>query len=271
MKDHGRPTDAPSGVAQRFLALGLGDGAARLIAFGVAVYLARALGRDMYGVLAFAFGVTLYLQQFADWGVEAIGIRRVAADPEHAAETAGLYLAGRLAVACPLVALMAVIGFLVPGPEGPVLALYGLTLIPMAASTRWVHLGFGRSGSVGLSRVLGEGVMAACVLATVHGSDRAYVAPVAQFAGDGLAAVWLWMRLARSGTAIRLTWNSAKLRAAARSAWPLVLHGLLGLVIYNSDLIFLRWFKGRGTLGCTPSPTLWSASCSTWDGPTPRA
>lgn len=249
MTDADRPSPAPSGVAQRFLALGLGDASARLIAFGAAVYLARVLGKDVYGVIAFAFGVTLYLQQFADWGIEALGIPRIAAAPDKAADTAGLYIAGRLAGAVPIVVLMGALGFFIPGPEGPILALYALTLIPMAASTRWVHLGLGNAGTVGISRLLGETVMAVSVVAIVHQQDDAWVAPIAQFSGDALAIIWLWTRLARSDVRVRLRFDRAEWSKVARGAWPLVLHGILGLVIFNSDLLFLRWFKGRGDVG----------------------
>ena len=228
----------------------MGDGLARLVAFGATVYLARVLGADGYGVVALALGVTLYSQQLVDYGVEALGIRRVAADRGHAAELAGAYLAGRVALALVVLALTSVIAIsILPDPEGPVLALYALTLFPIALSTKWVHVGFERARPVGVARVLGESVMIALVLLFVRELDDIRTVPLAQFAGDALAMGWLFLRLRDHGLGVRLRWDGPRINEMARSALPLVGHSLLGLVIYNSDLIFLRAFRGPGDVG----------------------
>ena len=237
-------------VGRNFAALGLGDGLARLIAFGATVYLARVLGADGYGVVALALGVTLYSQQLVDYGVEALGIRRVAADRGHASELAGAYLTGRLLLALTVLVTTAVVAtWVLPDPEGPVLALYALTLFPVALSTKWVHVGFERAQPVGAARVIGESVMIGVILLLVRGLDDIRTVPLAQFIGDALAMSWLFMRLRDHGLKVRLGWDGPRIREMARSALPLVGHSLLGLVIYNSDLIFLRIFRGPGDVG----------------------
>jgi len=214
------------------------------------MYLARVLGAEGYGVIALALGVALYLQQLVDYGVEALGIRRVAAAHTEAATLAGAYLAGRMALAIVLLAVTAVAAtLLLPDPEGHVLALYALTLFPVALSTRWVHLGLERARPVGVARVLGEAIMVVTVLVFVRSSDGIRIVPLAQFVGDAVAMGWLFSRLTDHGLRVRLRWDGPRIREMARSALPLVGHSLLGLVIYNSDLIFLRLFRGRADVG----------------------
>ena len=230
--------------------MGLGDGLARLLSFGATIYLARVLGADGYGVVALALGIALYLQQLVDYGVEALGIRRVAAARTDAAAMAGAYLAGRMALAITLLAITAVAATVfLPDPEGPVLALYALTLFPIALSTRWVHLGLERARPVGVARVVGEAIMLLGVLVFVRSPEGILSVPLAQFVGDGVAMGWLFLRLGSHGLRVRLRWDGPRIRELAGSALPLVGHSLLGLVIYNSDLIFLRLFRGRGDVG----------------------
>ena len=228
----------------------MGDGLARLLAFGGTIYLARVLGADGYGVVALALGVTLYLQKLVDYGVEELGIRRVAASRSDADRLVGAYVAGRLALAgAVLVVTVLVALWVLPDPEGPVTALYALTLFPIALSTRWVHLGFENAPPVGLARVLGEGIAVGLILLLVRGQEDLSAVPLAQFLGDATAVGWLVFRLGQYGVRLRFRWDGDRLKELARSAFPLVGHGLLGLVIYNSDLIFLRAFRDRGDVG----------------------
>lgn len=247
------PTTSPSAdavVGRNFAAFGLGDGLARVVAFGVTVYLARTLGADGYGVIALALGVVLYMQRLADYGVETLGIRRVAAHPRGAGTIAGTYLAGRLALGLVVLVVAAGAGqALLPSPEGTILALYGLTVIPVALNTNWVHLGLEEGRPVGFARLLGEVLFAASIVLFVHGSDQMHLVPIGQFAGDAIAVAWLWHRLSKRGVHIQLRWDGSGLQVLARTAWPLVAHGILGLIIYNSDLIFLRVFHGREDVG----------------------
>ena len=54
-------------VARNFLVLVSGEMVSRVIAFGVTVFVARVLGAEGYGVVAFAVGVNLYFSKLADF------------------------------------------------------------------------------------------------------------------------------------------------------------------------------------------------------------
>ena len=221
-----------------------------MIAFGATVYLARVLGVDGYGVIALAAGLTLYLAQVADFGIEAIGIREIAQDPQRLGTLGGPILGARLAVASVVAAITAAISLIVlPAPEGPVLAAYSLILLPVAISTRWVHLGNESARPVAVARVVGEAVMVSLVLATVADAGDLIRVPLSQFTGDLTAAILLLYAVARTGTRLRIGWNPTRASGVLRRAWPLVAHALLGLLIYNSDLLFIRGFMGRASVG----------------------
>lgn len=138
---------------------------------------------------------------------------------------------------------------ILPDPDGRVLALYALTLLAVGAGTRWVHLGLERARDAAFARIAGEALMVALVLALVRGPDDLLGVPLAQFAGDCLAALLLLLWLARRGFPIRPRLDWATARPVFASTWPLVPSALLGLIMFNADLILLRVFRDTATVG----------------------
>lgn len=245
-----RPPRPDTLVGRSFLKLGFGEAAARVIAFGATVYLARTLGASLYGVIVLATAVLLYLTFVTDSGVDALGIRDVADAPEALPVTLAETLGARLLVGIVLTVVTALAGLLLlPQPEGAVLAIYAFTLLPFALGTRWVHLGLEQSGYASVGRMMTELVATGTILAVVRGPEDLARVPLAQVLGEA-AGTFLMLRLLPSGLArLRLVIRPRALRALLARSWPLVLHALLGLAIFNSDFIFLRAFRDSAAVG----------------------
>jgi O-antigen/teichoic acid export membrane protein len=237
-------------VGRSFLKLGAGEAAARVIAFGATVYLARLLGAELYGIVVLALAVMLYLTCITDAGVDLLGVRDVADQPARLPELVRALLGARLLVAAALVGAMLLAGLLIlPQPDGAILAIYAFLLLPFALNTRWVHIGLQRTGAAGLARVLAEGLAALLIVATVRGPGDLARAPLAQLIGEAAAALLLLRLIPGRIAALRPAVQPDALRALARRSWPLVAHTLLGLMIFNSDFFFLRAFHDSATVG----------------------
>lgn len=252
----GRPRDgdpltsSQQVVTRNFLALGSGEVLARVLAFGATAILAHRLGADGFGRLAIATAVVLYLSKIADAGIDiGLGIREIAHARDRLGEIVPSILTLRLLIA---VVLIVVFGggalVVMPSPDGPVIALYTLTLLGVAVSTRWVHVGLERAGLVGLARCAGEALMLLGVLLWVHDISDIENAPLAQLAGDAFAALVMALALRRLGV-LRLAWRPEVIRPLVRRALPYVGSILLGLLIYNADLLFLRVLRDTVTVG----------------------
>lgn len=237
-------------VAKNFLALGGGDALARVVAFGATAFLTRVLGAAGYGVVALAMAVTLYLAQLAHFGIDTLGIREIAEDRSKVEDLVPALLLFRVAYIAVVVVLVGGGALLfLPYPDGPILAAYCLTLFPHAVSSKWVHLGLESAVPVGLARISGEVLMLVIVLILVRGAGDLWAVPTAQVSGDFLAAVFLLVVLKRRGFSLPVRWSPNAVKPVFRRAWPIVGHSLLGLLIYNSDLIFLRIFKSSEEVG----------------------
>jgi O-antigen/teichoic acid export membrane protein len=239
-----------SGAFTNFLAVGSGEVIGRLFAFASMLYAARHIGAAGYGVIAFAATITLYFAKVADFGIETIGTGEIAKNRDQISHIASAILSMRLLIAGMLVfAAVATVALFLQDPGRSVFAFYFLTLVPIAASTKWIHLGLERARPVALWRVAGEAVTFGLVVLLVRYPSDLWRIPVAILIGDGLVAFALIRLLARQGYALKLCW-------APRTAWPVfkralpVLGVLLaGLLIFNLDIVFLSLMRPSQTVG----------------------
>lgn len=244
------PPPGPQGVGRNFLTLGAGEVAARLIAFGATVYLARTLGASTYGVIVFATAILLYLSFITDCGVEMLGIHDVAADRAGLFAALPEILGARLLVATGLIAITVVVGLVaLPQPEGRILAVYALTLLAVGVGTRWVHLGLEQPGQAALARVVTEGIAAVTIVAVVRTPADLVRVPLAQLLGEVVGALLLLRLLPAGVERWRVRPRPARVQSLLSRSWPMVLHALLGLAIFNSDFIFLRILRDSEALG----------------------
>lgn len=230
-------------VTRNFLTLGAGEMLARLIGFGATIFIARQLGADAYGIVGFGFAVSLYLATAADAGLEQHGPQEVASGALPLDRLISSVLIGRFTLALVLAIGLGAASFLAPRTDAIVLALYGLTLLPAGANARWAHYGLRNGATVARARVAAELLRVILVLALVREPADALFVPLAQFAGDSLAAFWMIRRLRANDVHLSFTFDRAVFLAVLRRAGPLLANNLLALAIYNADVIFLRFFR----------------------------
>ena len=242
------PADSP--VVRNFVTLGVGELASRLLGFGGTIWIARQLGTAGYGVYGFAFAVMLYFAAVGDLGMEHLGPREVADRRIPLDRLASSMVLGRFAASAIIALLMAVFGLLaMKRPDGVVLAIFGLTLLPMGATTRWVHLGLERTRDVSISRLIAELVRVSLLVATVRGPGDLVRAPLAHFMGEAAAAAFLFIVLRARGVKLGLKIDAAVVRDILRRGAPLLVTNLLALVIYNADVVVLGIFRGETEVG----------------------
>jgi O-antigen/teichoic acid export membrane protein len=91
--------------------------------------------------------------------------------------------------------------------------------------------------------------MVAGVLLFVHDAGDLAKAPLSQLTGDAFAAILLAVSLGRLGYSVVPRWRFEIVRPLVRRAAPYVGSTLLGLMIFNADLIFLRAIRGPESVG----------------------
>lgn len=237
-------------VTRTFLAIGSGEMISRSIAFCVAIYLARVLGAENYGIIAFACGVTLYLSKVADFAIEVIGTKEIAKDPDSVNQLVSSVISIRLVFAVLLTSISTLaVQLYVTEPERLILTLYFVTLIPIAANTKWVYLGLENGWPIGLTRIVSETLTLGIVIVIVRHMNDLWGAPVAQIAGEFCFALILVLLLKQQKYRIGFRWDITRALPIFKQALPILGQTLIVLLIYNSDLIFLRLFRDSESVG----------------------
>ncbi|MGQ0537783.1 MAG: oligosaccharide flippase family protein, partial [Gemmatimonadaceae bacterium] len=109
--------------------------------------------------------------------------------------------------------------------------------------------GLERTGWVAAARLAGELLALALIVLLLRDASQVYYVPVAVFAGQALLTLLLIAGLRRMGWRIpvRLDWGAAR-DTFARSR-HLVAFTLLGLVLFNFDLLVIRFVRGSADAG----------------------
>jgi len=237
-------------VFWNFLAVGSGEAVARIVAFAGLLYVAREVGAAGYGVIAFVASITLYLAKVADFGIETIGTVEVARHRDEIPRLGSAILTMRLAITTVLtLASIAAAQMFLPEPERTVASVFALTLLPVAASTKWIHIGLEDARPVGVWRVIGEVITLILILAVVRDTSHLWRVPVANVIGDVVAAGALYWLLWRRHVALRFRWDPERAAPIFQKAVPVVAQIVAGLFLYNSDVIFLRALRSTEIVG----------------------
>lgn len=241
---------ASSSVARHFAALASGDAVARIVAFLAGVFVARELGAEMCGVMAFGQAVVLYASHLAACGVDLTGIREVAADSTNVRRLVPSLLAFRTLVAAGLFVVLCVgAALFLPPLEATVVALFAATLFGHGPNAKFALIGLGRPGPVALARSIGELLYAGLVFLFVREKLDVVWVPWAQAIGDVVWALLMLVWLRRLGHTLPLEIAWSRIKPLLSRSFPLVLNIVLGLLIFNCDLLVLKYLHGNASVG----------------------
>jgi O-antigen/teichoic acid export membrane protein len=102
---------------------------------------------------------------------------------------------------------------------------------------------------VAVTRALSELLKLGFVLWLVRGPGDVMRVPVVYVAGDAFTALVLGLGLRKRGFHFRVWFDRTLALPVLRRALPLMVTPLLGLVIYNADVIVIRVMRGREEAG----------------------
>jgi len=221
--------------------LGFGEVAARGFSFIATLHLARVLGAANFGRIELSIAVVLYASSLATFGLDLVGSRHVAVDPQHARALVRTIISVRLALACVATLLLLVLTYLVPRfAEIRILLMLTAALVFVEATTvNWVFQGLERMRRVAVAAVLGQAAYAAGVLALVHGPGEILRTPLLSAAGSAVTAAVLAIVAWRSFRHLSAEPLPGLLSSLWREAVPVTVNAFASLVVYNAAVVIV--------------------------------
>jgi O-antigen/teichoic acid export membrane protein len=204
------------------LAILAGDVGSRAVGFFVTLYLARVLAPASFGIINIGLAVLGYLSLIGSPGIQMVETRNAAAAAGGMPERAGAILSMRL-VLSPLLVVLTYVAVTLGGVQAAtrdVIALYSLSLIPMALSLDWLFQGKEDFRGVMVSRLINSLVFGTAVILFVRTESQIRLTPLAFLAGNAAAALVLGVMYRRRYGLPVVGWNPAEWGRVLRANVP---------------------------------------------------
>jgi O-antigen/teichoic acid export membrane protein len=204
------------------LAILAGDVGSRAVGFLVTLYLARVLAPASFGIISIGLAVLGYLSLIGSPGIQMVETRNAAAAAGGMPERAGAILSMRL-VLSPLLVVLTYVAVTLGAVEAAtrdVIALYSLSLIPMALSLDWLFQGKEDFRGVMVSRLINSLVFGTAVFVFIRTESQIRLTPLAFLAGNAAAAVVLGVMYRRRYGLPVVGWNPAEWGRVLRANVP---------------------------------------------------
>ncbi|MCL5411598.1 MAG: flippase [Patescibacteria group bacterium] len=238
-------------VFKNFLSLGFAEVVTRVLSTILTIYIARSLGANVFGQLAFATAFTSYFALFSDFGLTTLGIREIAKDRSKTNYLATNITVLQIGLAVLLTTLMGVLLIFIPLNINLKLLtfLFGLSMIPNALSLGYVFEAHERMEFTAVSRIAIQVITLIIAFVFIYLTKNILVVPFAQFL-SGLIAVILVFILLRMHLSFSLTRiDLEKTKVLFYQAIPFVVATLSTNLYYTFDSVFIQFAKGSEAVG----------------------
>ncbi|MHB1407172.1 MAG: flippase [Desulfitobacteriaceae bacterium] len=214
-------------------------------------YLARTLGADGFGKIAFAQGIIVYFGIITDFGLRTIGVREVAKNKDEIKRYVSNILGLRFALA--ITSFILVLAFLVfinkPADYKTLIFLYGLTLFTQVFLLDWAFEGTEQMELVGIAQVIRAAIYLLLVFLVVKSSKDLLNVPILYFVSFlvmaiVLSCIFIWEYGWFSFSLDLKFWKNLIMQAL-----PLGFSGFLFQVNSNIDIVILGFIRSDKEVG----------------------
>ncbi|MCZ6463811.1 MAG: oligosaccharide flippase family protein [Proteobacteria bacterium] len=241
-------------LARNALWLGGGEVTARAVGFAISLYLARALDATGYGAVGIAAALVHVFDLLVRAGMAPPATREIARDAESLPEVFARVVGLRLVLA---VAVVAAVWLALPQLSSAfdvpplLLALYALSLFPVAASGNWALRGLEAMSQVAASRILERLLVLAGVLLLVRegGRDLLRVPVVEVGAAAAIAAGYYVYLCRRQGRMLRIRFRASRWPGLLSEGVPVTLSLMSRSMYLQGDVLLLGWLATAESAG----------------------
>ena len=243
----------PGSIARNALWLSGGEFLSRLIGLGLAIYLARILGAEGYGLIGTALAFVGYFTIFIAAGVDFHGVRDIAQQPQKLPEIVGHVLGTRLLLlltAC--IAIILLVWLLPARVIGRIdlVAIYALTLLTFTLNTTWALRGIQQMRTIAIGLVLQNLLLAGATFLLVREpSPMLWLVPAIQVASECFLITWYYRYLVKRFGALRPVFDWVHLWPTLKETLHLSLGRFPRIFYYQGDVLLLAWLASATSAG----------------------
>jgi len=247
-----RPTrGSAERIGRNFLLLGVGKAGNLLLSFLVVTWLARKLRPEGFGLISFALALLSYFVVLAQGGLQLLGVREVAREPQRAAHYVRHIQGLQIVQSLLAFLLMLVVAFLAPRSqlEKEILLLFGITLLLYPFQLDWVLQGIERMGLLAAITFIQGAVYVPLVIWKVHSSEAVIWVPVAYLVATAVQDVLLTTSVFRRFGFCLPSFDLTSMRSVLRTSLPMGFSMAMVVVYWNTGSVLLGFLRGNADVG----------------------
>jgi len=238
-------------IAKNFIHLAIGQGIAGLLYLLALVQLARGLGPAGFGAFSFTEAIFMFFLILVNLGVDYIGIREVARQPNQRYHYAGIVIPVKFFLGLISFILLVIFSMILPKPTEIklLIVLFGLALLPAGLMLDWFLQGQQKMSIVARGMIIREAsFLAGIALARFFGLSL-IAAGIIFFIARLINSLVLVIFVSRESGRLPLKIDWPAQKQLLKDAWPLGAALIAGWVICYFDTALLVILKGEYEAG----------------------
>jgi O-antigen/teichoic acid export membrane protein len=245
------PSGAAARVGRNFLFLGVGKVGNMLLSFLVVTWLARKLRPEGFGLIGFALALLSYFIVLAQGGLQLLGVREVAREPQRALHHVQHIQGLQILQSVFAFLSMLVVTFLATRSrlEQELLLIFAITLLLYPFQLDWVLQGIERMGLLATITFIQGAVYVSLVIWKVHRAEAVIWVPVAFLVGTVVQDVLLTASVFRRFGSCLPSFNLSVMRTILGTSLPMGFSMAMLAIYWNTGIVILGALKGNAFVG----------------------
>jgi len=193
---------------KNFSFLTLADIGSRVFGFFATVYLAQTLGVEKFGILNIGFAFLSYGTLAINPGIQLFATREVTQHRNNLSEFVNDILSLRIILSVAAMVMVFFISYIFfPIEIVPLVALFSLSLFPVALLLEWFFQAKEQIALISISRIISQATYLILVVYLVSTAEKISFAAVAWFVSSVVAASILFIPYRRKHSSFTFRWN----------------------------------------------------------------
>lgn len=228
---------------------------AQFLAFLTTSFCGKRLGETAFGELTTVQSIITYFTLFVLFGLQTYGTREIAKDKSGIKTVVGDILVFRIILFIISFVLIAVVALCIwkfnhDGVLAILLALYGLTLLPMAMSIDWVYSGLQKMEYNSVYNVLKSGVPFVLVYIFLKEKTQLYYIPLFTALALIIGVMFqFYGYFFKERLQVKVRLNKRTMLGYINFGLPFVISGLLAMINGNVDRVVIYFSRGSAEAG----------------------
>ncbi len=223
----------------------------KIISLLTAVYLARVLKPEGFGILGFASAFVSYFLLMVNFGFDTYGTREIAKEKSITAKLVNNILSIRLLFAVIWYLIFALIVLMISKPLTVklVLLITAINLFVNAISLNWVFMGLEKMWLISIRQVMTNLIALIGVVLFVSSEKNIVIAVLIITLSSVINTSWLFQVYRKWYNEIKLSFNFNYWKRILYESFPLMFSAFMIAIYYNLDMVMLGYMKSETDVG----------------------